>query len=784
MKSRPFCPPELVDALPPAVRQRYEAGQITPLDGSQLTGNSPQNFRLSFAARDGARRAKAIRAEHEDDRRLLPPAFNVPYRFGDGEGYDYSTSMRRRYESFGGGTRGDTPPGPPPRDAAILALMELGVPLPSVGPLVAIEPQADPSLALEQHVKIYRTLVGLGRYAVLEYLFRRMLADRRRQLAVLYGLDPDAVTVEELSDTLAADDSPEGDERRAIERVFYGLHSLMGPLPLVGREASLPDLDRDQLRAIDKRLEQQRRTLIPEDDPPEKQLANAAMRQPVVEKKPETEFAPNAVISGTAPYPTDPKLAARLEKFGRVSGAMRDARIATGRRHYGQAIDTDFGLSWRIMLLPYLGRERYFAQFDTDGDNNYTANKGAEKRTPDVYDTGTKPGTTTFRQLTGRQALRINWAAPRDPLHGDLRSSLLAVDVGEEQATPWTPLFDLNIDTFASPLPDLLGQPVVPEEAGGPGWYVACGDGDVRLMPATVTTDVFLSMIDAKKQPPAESPLLAIEWADAPDRETDPWNVEPDKDDESDDVVAEVETDAETNAEDKPSAASGGGVTYPTRRADRTAVENMRVLAGRYRSWTTDHRYLLWSDHREPPSSYLGVSWRIKLLRYIDPGKKYGGGLLYKFLDHSKDWRLPVAERISGRMPVVYDTGDRPFHTRLLQLIGPGSAIENAPPVVDYDKMVRWLNGEQTILFVLLHPDQAVHWTSPRGVVINEGDGIDVLGPPAVDAAAGGPGWYVLTQQGKVKLLAASISPGVFGELVKYGGSPPRGILLDVPEKP
>ena len=57
-------------------------------------------------------------------------------------------------------------------------------------------------------------------------------------------------------------------------------------------------------------------------------------------------------------------------------------------------------------------------------------------------------------------------------------------------------------------------------------------------------------------------------------------------------------------------------------------------------------------------------------------------------------------------------------------------------------------------------------------------------GAAAVPAEDGGPGWYVMTQAGKVKLLPASTKPKVFADLLRYKPTPidsiPEDALRDV----
>jgi hypothetical protein len=137
-------------------------------------------------------------------------------------------------------------------------------------------------------------------------------------------------------------------------------------------------------------------------------------------------------------------------------------------------------LSWRVLLLPYLGQEDLYKQFKLDEPWDSSRNRLLLEKMPAVYlhplrAARGEPFTTNCQVFVGKGAafegergLRI----PRDFPDGTSQTILI---VEAARAVPWTKPEDLP---YAPdwPLPRLGGF------FRGDGFYVACADGSPRYL--------------------------------------------------------------------------------------------------------------------------------------------------------------------------------------------------------------------------------------------------------------------------------------------------------------
>lgn len=165
------------------------------------------------------------------------------------------------------------------------------------------------------------------------------------------------------------------------------------------------------------------------------------------------------------------------------------------------------GLSWRVMLLLYIGEEKLFGRFKLDEPWDGPTNKALLVPTPKVFESPGRPapdGHTYLRSFIGHHAF-IPAPVPGAPqippgrfLPGrriveiiDGTSNTLMVAEAAE-AVPWTKADDL-------PFPGYLASGPIPvPKLGGvfaDGFHGLMCDGEVRFFPATLGDAAFRRII-------------------------------------------------------------------------------------------------------------------------------------------------------------------------------------------------------------------------------------------------------------------------------------------------
>ena len=148
-------------------------------------------------------------------------------------------------------------------------------------------------------------------------------------------------------------------------------------------------------------------------------------------------------------------------------------------------------LSWRVRLLPLLGEEELFNQFDTLQPWDAPQNRALLDRMPAIYrpiwadEAGLPSGQTTYRLLTTEGSL---WEQPMpssNRLKDGLSNAILIVEGGRETAIEWT-----RPDLLTYESPTSLGSP--PWSRDQPGWFVALFDGFPMWLPQSNAKDELL----------------------------------------------------------------------------------------------------------------------------------------------------------------------------------------------------------------------------------------------------------------------------------------------------
>jgi hypothetical protein len=150
-------------------------------------------------------------------------------------------------------------------------------------------------------------------------------------------------------------------------------------------------------------------------------------------------------------------------------------------------------LSWRVLILPYLGEEALYKEFHLDEPWDSEHNKKLLAKMPELYAVGPPAaararGTTFYQVFTGKGAVfegKKGVTLKEISAADGTSNTFLVVEAGE--AVPWTKPQDLPSDP-AKPLPKLGGR-------FGGGFFALFADGSVRFIKSTTKEKVLRALI-------------------------------------------------------------------------------------------------------------------------------------------------------------------------------------------------------------------------------------------------------------------------------------------------
>ena len=180
-----------------------------------------------------------------------------------------------------------------------------------------------------------------------------------------------------------------------------------------------------------------------------------------------------------------PDLGPRIEKLRKVSKAMHDYAAVDGHEKRYPAYNSNglvpnrgekrnYGLSWRVYILPSLGYKELYDQFNLDEPWDSPNNKKLLSKMPSEYQSHgvSKPGFTSLH-LFVEPPVRSSYRIGRVPfsyfvqyvfigpqLRGIMdgtRHTLMFVEAGANKATPWTKPTYLKFDRKTISV-DVLGE--------------------------------------------------------------------------------------------------------------------------------------------------------------------------------------------------------------------------------------------------------------------------------------------------------------------------------------
>jgi hypothetical protein len=171
-----------------------------------------------------------------------------------------------------------------------------------------------------------------------------------------------------------------------------------------------------------------------------------------------------------------------LKQYDEVRGRLPPAEL---RGPDGRPL-----LSWRVLLLPYLGQEKLFHQFRLDEPWDGPNNRLLLEQMPSVY---AAPAETSATSTTPYQVLvakgtpfEVGLDLSLKKLLGRKKTCILVVEAGE--TVPWTKPIDLPVSPEGPP-PKLGGQ------SGEPGFAALFADGSARFFRDPVNGAVFRALL-------------------------------------------------------------------------------------------------------------------------------------------------------------------------------------------------------------------------------------------------------------------------------------------------
>ncbi len=397
--------------------------------------------------------------------------------------------------------------------------------------------------------------------------------------------------------------------------------------------------------------------------------------QPPTMKKILAKVPDPLIKSAVEAMPTFPPLPARPKKLApgqlAVAKNLRDLAIAMHAYHDvlkkfpGQSIGK--GLSWRVAILPHLGKEgeELYKKFKLDEKWDSEHNKKLIAEMPKVFQHPTakaEEGHTFYQGVAGPDTIfEPGKQFPLVSIQDGTSYTLMFLETAK--AVPWTKPEDVSYDPKAKKLPDFGGH--FAEKV-----VAAMADGAVYVLPHEYVQKNFQLLVQkADGQPIPDFPTKPVSF------NTTPKTKEP-----------------------KP------------KQPQMSVSPEQRDVAKKLRQLVlATHNYH--DIHRKLPSQSIGkgLSWRVAILPHVG---KEGKELFDKFKLDEK-WDSEHNKKLIAEMPKIFlhpKTKTKKGHTFFQAVAGKDTVLSNGG-----GKLGHIVSSDGTVnTMMFLEAKKAVPWTKPE----------------------------------------------------------------------
>lgn len=181
---------------------------------------------------------------------------------------------------------------------------------------------------------------------------------------------------------------------------------------------------------------------------------------------------------------------ATIENLERIGEAL----VAYVRTHRRYPLATAGGLSWRVDLLPFLGKKKLYDQFRHDEAWDSSHNRSLLNQMPDVYRSpGRAAGTTNYLMVTGKGCVHNSAKAVfKEDIEG---VAVAIVEVSDDAAAPWTQDNEFALRKYG--LTETLGA------VSTRGAFVVLNNGEVRWLLRDTRDDAIYGLFAALGSSPS-----------------------------------------------------------------------------------------------------------------------------------------------------------------------------------------------------------------------------------------------------------------------------------------
>lgn len=374
------------------------------------------------------------------------------------------------------------------------------------------------------------------------------------------------------------------------------------------------------------------------------------------------------------------------------------------------------GLSWRVLLLPYIGHENLYSRFNLDEPWDSPTNLPLLDEMPDIYrslgDASDSSATRIVRPVGPETGLRnlpgIEKGLSFRSFADGTGQTLLAIEAGEDQAVPWTKPSDPRFDA-SYPLA-VLGN------LSAETFRAAFVDGSATNLPATISATELAALVTRNG-----NELVDVSSIRAYQRREE-------------------------------------GLSKTSR--DRVFEMKELVLAFH------DHEY---AKNAFPTNTFGDdgtplLSWHVQLLPFMD-----GYADLYQQFHRNEPWDSPHNLALLPLMPDIFRSiGDPPDSTTTRVAAFTGRDDTPFPSLTDDNQLGLRIQDitdgtSNTLAFLEAGPEAAVPWTKPVDRPLPSNNPFGPLGNLGEEFIAA----FI---DGHIETISSEISPGQLRAMITRNG--------------